>query len=423
MFQPRKLTIGIASMSRKLNSTQDYLMITLNKVFEYLNDNEKSLVRVVVALMDNNTNVVTQRTQKLQNTFPAEVKNGMLEVISPSNNIYPRFKNSDLKTSGQRLPYGNSIKRSNWQAKLSLDFAFLFSYCAQIPKSDYFLNLEDDVIPINTTFIHDIMSFIDEQNLNHPYWNSLLFSDWLSIGRLYRTHDLKKLVEMILISYEKQPVDFIMHHFEVIQMADKFQEFRRKPGLFKHIGDVSTIEDNPLVKRKRNIKMNQWKSQNPRAMLSTNISHWQEHTINNAYFPSNKSDVYFWGRKFMEGDVIDIVLNTTQNIKSIRMLTGFGKDHERAGEDRLIQGSILIGEEPRISMTHPKRNKNTCVKFQKIKNAKVMANSGTLEYKTSKKDSRRVLKHVKCIRFRVKKGQSDWLLVRLIQIKVEEGHY
>jgi len=40
----------------------------------------------------------------------------------------------------------------------------------------------------------------------------------MSIGRLYKDHDLGKLVDLILIAYTKQPVDFIMHHFDVLQV-------------------------------------------------------------------------------------------------------------------------------------------------------------------------------------------------------------
>ena len=420
ILPPHKLTIGIASMSRKINTTQDYLMITLNKLFEYLNENEKPFVRIVVALTDNDTNIVQRRILKLHNKFKDEIDDGILHVISPSSNIYPKFKNIGLKESGQRLPYGNSLRRSIWQAKLSLDFAFLFSYCNQI-QSDYFLNLEDDVIPINSTFVHDILSYVADQNINYPYWNSLIFSDWLSIGRLYRTKYLKNLVDMILISYEKQPVDFIMHHFEVIQMADKFREFRRKPSLLRHIGDVSTIEDDPSAKKRYNIKMNQLKHHNPPAVISTNISQWQGYTINNAYFPTNKSEAYFWGRKFSDGDIIDITLDKISNIKGIRMVTGFGKDHERAGEDRLIQGAIMTGLESRISSESTDNsvlNKHTCVKFQTIKNQEMNSKTGTIEYKVGNKDTRKVLKRVKCIRFVIQKGQSDWLLVRLINIKI-----
>ena len=45
-----------------------------------------------------------------------------------------------------------------------------------------------------------------------------IFYRWLSIGRLYKDHDLAKLVDLILIAYTKQPVDFVMHHFDVLQV-------------------------------------------------------------------------------------------------------------------------------------------------------------------------------------------------------------
>jgi hypothetical protein len=226
---------------------------------------------------------------------------------------------------------------------------------------------------------------------------------------------------MILISYEKQPVDFIMHHFEVIQMADKFREFRRKPSLLRHIGAVSTIEDDPSAKKRYNVKMNQLKHHNPPAVITTNITQWQGYTINNAYFPTNKSEAYFWGRKFSHGDVIDITLDKISDIRSIRMVTGFAKDHERAGEDRLIQGTIMKGIESIPSLGSSKNsipNKNACAKFQTVKNQEMNSNTGTIEYKAGNKDTRKVLKRVKCVRFRIQKGHSDWLLIRLINIKI-----
>ena len=163
--------------------------------------------------------------------------------------------------------------------------------------------------------------------------------------------------------------------------------------------------------------MNQLKLHNPPAVISTNISQWQGYTINNAYFPTNKSEAYFWGRKFSYGDIIDITLDKISNIKSIRMVTGFGKDHERAGEDRLIQGAIMIGLESRFSSESTDNsilNKRTCVKFQTVKNQEMNSKTGIIEYK----NTRKVLRRVKCIRFRIQKGQSDWLLVRLINIKI-----
>ena len=101
-------------MSRKINTTQDYLMTTLKKLFEYLNESEKPFVRIIVLLTDNDTQIVQQRSDKLLKKFENEINDGILHVIYPSSNIYPKFKNNALKESGRRLPYGNSLKRSQF---------------------------------------------------------------------------------------------------------------------------------------------------------------------------------------------------------------------------------------------------------------------------------------------------------------------
>ena len=63
-------------------------------------------------------------------------------------------------------------------------------------------------------------------------------------------------------------------------------------------------------------------------------------------------------------------------------------------------------------------NENTCVKFQTLANQEINSTTGTIEYKAVHKDTRKILRQVKCIRFRIHKGQSDLLLVRLINIKI-----
>ena len=108
----------------------------------------------------------------------------------------------------------------------ALDFAYLFSYARAMGSSDYFLNLEDDVRPAAVAggpdFVAGVFAFIDEQNRFNPYWSSLLFSKFLSIGRLWRTSDLPKLVDLVLIAYDKQPVDYIMCHFDMLQVTGAF---------------------------------------------------------------------------------------------------------------------------------------------------------------------------------------------------------
>ena len=67
-------------------------------------------------------------------------------------------------------------------------------------------------------------------------------ADHCVLGRFYRAKDLPRLVDLILISYKKMPVDFIMHHFDVLELADHFKEFRKNPPLIEHAGVLSTID-------------------------------------------------------------------------------------------------------------------------------------------------------------------------------------
>ena len=100
------------------------------------------------------------------------------------------------------------------------------------------MNLEDDVVPAQH-FVRETFKYVKQRDDNRDDWSSLQFSNYLSIGRFYRCNDLNRLVELILLSYTRQPVDFIMHHFDVLQMADHFREYRRTPPLIEHIGAKS----------------------------------------------------------------------------------------------------------------------------------------------------------------------------------------
>ena len=98
-------------------------------------------------------------------------------------------------------------------------------------------------------------------------------------------------------------------------------------------------------------------------------------------------------------------------------------------EDRLIEGSILVAEEETETLapsystkgqsTGRNKKHSPCSKFQNINSHDVsIGYGGVVEYKPSSKDARKILKRVKCIRFQINKGQSDWIMIRLIQIRV-----
>ena len=97
---------------------------------------------------------------------------------------------------------------------------------------DLFLQ-EDDVEPVRPGFVRAALSFVDrverrqrrrKQGPGGPSWSSLSLSpSHLSIGRLYRTETLPKLVAFVLAAYASQPVDFLMHYFDAMVLADGFK--------------------------------------------------------------------------------------------------------------------------------------------------------------------------------------------------------
>ena len=110
------------------------------------------------------------------------------------------------------------------------------------------MNLEDDIVPVKN-FVREAFAYVKIREDAHEDWSSLQFSNYLSIGRFYRCRDLSRLVDLILISYLRMPVDFIMHHFDVLEMTDHFREFRHQPPLLEHTGVKSTIGKSKFTSR------------------------------------------------------------------------------------------------------------------------------------------------------------------------------
>jgi len=107
---------------------------------------------------------------------------------------------------------------------------------------------------------------------------------------------------------------------------------------------------------------------------------------------------FFWGRQIKPGDVIDLKFKKPlKQIKAVFIVTGFDKDEDRAGNDRLKTGGLLEA-----------KNDN-CSDWKKVESSidqwgKLVSND------TSH------LSHVRCLRLQIWKTTSDWLVIRLIRI-------
>lgn len=85
-------------------------------------------VVVVVGLFDKDKKTRQDRAKILYRKFRSSIDSGIISIVGPSSNIYPA-NNFYLMT---RRPFNNTIERMEWQAKLSLDFAFLFSFSSSL---------------------------------------------------------------------------------------------------------------------------------------------------------------------------------------------------------------------------------------------------------------------------------------------------
>lgn len=399
---------------------------TLEKLLHSMDEAERAVALIVVSLVDTDPAVVRQKADMLLNRFREAIDRDLLWVVSPPDNIYPAkvvANNGSLSRAGgsqldsRRLPYGNSPLKARWQQKLTLDFAYLFSYCSQL-KADFFVNLEDDTVPTESGVVRRISRVVAEVTESAPFWNSVLLSRWLSIGRLYRTSSLHKLVDLILIAYDKQPVDFIMHHFDAIQMADRFRQLRPEPPLFEHVGHVSTFQDSGGQSDDIDEELDAVKEKNPRAKLKTNITQWQNFDLCSSYSKSAAGPRYFWGQGFKSGDVVDVVLEEAAKVKLVRILTGFPEGSRRPLEDRLVSGFLWTGR-------HWSGQEDNCSDYRRCSFSShlINATSGALELQLdgtrSLSDCDLSSQKTKCLRLQAGTGQSDWLVIRLIQVEVE----
>merc|ERR1712223_1027488 len=100
----------------------------LHRVIESLDEEELAEGVIVVALTDREKRLRDERAKILYRKFRSQVDSGMVIIVGPTSNIYPTTNFYTLK----RRPFNNTVERMEWQAKLSLDFAFLFSFCSQL---------------------------------------------------------------------------------------------------------------------------------------------------------------------------------------------------------------------------------------------------------------------------------------------------
>ncbi|NXA42325.1 MGT4C acetylglucosaminyltransferase, partial [Eudromia elegans] len=373
------LAVGLASVRRPRGY---YLRATLQSVFEQSTAEELQDMVVVVHLADTDPGWNARVAADLARSFARHLLQGQLLLIHAPHEFYPPLE-------GLKRNYNDPEERVRFRSKQNVDYAFLLAFAANL--STYYLMIEDDV-RCSKSFLTAIrMALTSWEGSN---WATLEFSKLGYIGKLYRSSDLPRLARFLLLFYQEMPCDWLLSYFRLLLTQKDVIRF--KPSLFQHMGfyssfqgTVNRLEDNDFEADILDVP------DNPPAALFTDIAVFENYEPFKAY---SRAEGYFWGKAPAAGSVFRVVFRQPAQVTRVRVRTG---SSERGG-DILHAGMLELGWRRRP------RGQDCSLYTPVGAFAK-----GLFERRGLEKE---VLHPVECVRIRVTRGQSEWLIIESIDI-------
>ncbi|KAM4676022.1 alpha-1,3-mannosyl-glycoprotein 4-beta-N-acetylglucosaminyltransferase C [Discoglossus pictus] len=381
LSRKRYLTIGLSSVKRKKGN---YLLETIKSIFEQSSYEELKEIAVVVHLAEFDLIWCDSIVQDVSRKFSHHIIAGRLTIIHTPAEYYPILH-------GLKRNYNDPDDRVKFRSKQNVDYAFLLNFCSNL--SDYYVMLEDDV-RCSRNFLTAIKKVITSRK--GSYWVTLEFSKLGYIGKLYRSYDLPRLANFLLMFYQEMPCDWLLIHFRSL-LAQK-DVIRFKPSLFQHMGYYSSYKG-----AENKLKDDEFEEDsfdipdNPSAILNTNMNVFENYEAHKAY---SSTEEYFWAKSPSSGDFFHIVFEKPLKISKIKVSTGT----EDRQNDILHHGTLEVGE--RIVGNKKGRKCTTYLRLGDFKN-------GNFEMEDI---DRKVLFNIDCIRILVTKNQFEWLIIKSISI-------
>ncbi|XP_046545868.1 alpha-1,3-mannosyl-glycoprotein 4-beta-N-acetylglucosaminyltransferase C-like [Haliotis rubra] len=355
------LTIGLPT-TRRPNAS--YVIETLRSLVGHTTDEDKNNTTIVIFLSDRNATYAEEFAQNVILWFPTELENGFIHVVRAPDAYYPSLKN--LKKT-----YGDDMERVKWRSKQNLDYAFLMHYSQ--PLSEYYLQLEDDVIAV-PNYLGQIKSYIQLMN-THEVWTMLEFSRLGYIGKLYHSSDVGKLAHLLWGFFNEQPCDYLLTHFQKIMLQKS--RFIYPKELFLHSGYYSSLPDQTRPKLVKTTA----------ATLSTTMTIHERFTLDNVY--SGKGNM--WAKDVKIGDTATITFTKPRKLVQITIATGAKSQKMDVAESAILEYS----------------SDTTCTTYTYLC---TFDEAGEANYV---KDG---LESVRCLRMRMTKSQKYWLIINAIRI-------
>lgn len=371
------LTVGLSSVKR---TKENYLLQTLESIFNQSSEEELSEMVVVVLLADFDLHWVFKMLDSIKKLFSKRLILGQLLVIHADEETYPPLK-------GLKRNFNDAPDRVSFRSKQNVDYAFLVDFSARL--STYYIMLEDDV-SCSKGFLSSIQSHVSSTGSSS--WVTLEFSKLGYIGKLYHSRDLSRLGHFLFLFYQEMPCDFLLSHFRTLLMQDKVIRFR--PSLFQHMGTYSSFQG--TFNRLKDEDFHDSPADNPPATVYTDIGVFKNHNPVEAY---SQGTNYFWGRSPINvGNFFLVAFEKPVSLSRIVIQTG------QDGVDILQSADVELGETAVKTNNRPE-----CTEYHNIG----VLNQGCFELQDIHQTVNRL---VSCLKITVTASQSNWVVIRNIQV-------
>lgn len=364
-------------MKRKKGS---YLQDTLQSIFTQSSEEELDQMVVVVLLADFDVSWIQETLRKITDEFHLHLSKGRLLVIHVNEENYPPL-------SGLKRNFNDAPDRVSFRSKQNVDYSYLLHFSSNL--SQYYIMLEDDV-SCSKNFLSGMREHV--RSMDNSKWVTLEFSKLGYIGKLYQSKDLPILARFLYNFYQEMPCDFLLSHFHRLLMQDKVIRFR--PSLFQHMGTYSSFRG--IHNRLKDEDFVEEVADNPPADIRTNIETFETNTAEKAY---SQDLGYFWGVSPIGSENYFLVaFHEPVLISRVQIRTGLD------GKDQLVSADVELGK--------------TLVKMESALDCSEFHALGSLQNgQFNEPDVQKLVPAtVACLRIRVTAPQTDWVIIKRIQV-------
>jgi len=385
------LTIGISSIARPHGD--NYLIKTIQGLIDHTSDEDRHEIFVVIFLADFEEAAKSATLMELSNRFKEYIYQGFIRVILAPNEFYPALSNMKKK-------FGDNPQRIFWRSKQNVDFAFLMCYCHGL--SQYYLHLEDDVLPV-PSFYPKLRDFISSVKTPWPILDACFMGH---LAKVYHANELENLAAFFYLMYDEMPVDWLIAFWRKIKYDRPYhQEFIFPPAsLFQHIGSHSSFAENKgrdtEVSREKYFDQYdlKYKGLNPPATVGSQMSSSYGHP-QDAY---NRGYGYFRTKNVKKDDFIIVQFTPAVSIRKVFVDTG-----SYIAPDDELKSAVLQASFNNKNEQHANGNgMKTCTVFETIGNFL----HGKVEVTLSEN------KTTSCLRVLVTQDQTHWVFFREIDV-------